>query len=319
MVKVIQQKITKNYAIYNGDCVKVMKNVRDNSIGLSIFSPPFSDLYCYSDSPEDMGNSHSPEEFFQHFDYLVEELQRVMRPGRIVAVHCADLPIRKQEKGYIGQYDFPGDLVRCFIKHNFIYHGRVCIWKDPLVLFMRTKLTGLAHKQIVSDSSLCRNGNADYVLTFRKKGDNSKPIRHPNGLRDYHGQRKVPHELDRFLSKEVDPKVNKRSHWIWQQYASPVWFDIRQMKVLPFRGGKDKDDEKHCCPLQLDVVERCLVLWSNPKDIILTPFMGIGTEVYIAVKNGRKGIGIELKKSFFKQAMRNLGSFGSIGVEDRLL
>ena len=263
-----------------------------------------------------MGNSKSKEEFFEHFSFLVEQLQRIMMPGRVVAVHCAELPIRKQDRGYIGQYDFPGDLIRCFEAYDFIFHSRHCIWKDPLVLFMRTKLAGLAHKQIVSDSALCRTGNPDYLLAFRKKGVNPKPIRHQDGLSDYHGARKIPVELDRkFLGKKTPANKNKRSHWIWQKYASPVWDDIRQMKVLRFREARGKDDEKHVCPLQLDVIERCVELWSTRSDVVLTPFMGVGSEVYVSVKNGRKGIGIELKRSYFRQAVRNLRTLGKDGTK----
>lgn len=300
------QRITSQYAIYCGDCVQVLPDIKSESVGYSVFSPPFCDLFCYSENKEDMGNSRTPDEFFKHFSYLTDELARVLMPGRCVSVHCADLPIRKQEVGYVGQYDFPGDLIRHFQSKDFIFHSRHVIWKDPLVLFMRTKTMGLAHKQIVSDSSLCRAGNPDYLITFRKKGVNPKPITHPEGLTEYHGARKVPKELERF--SENDPKTNKKSHWIWQQYASPVWFDVRQMTVLPYRGGKEPDDEKHVCPLQLDVIERCITLWSAPGDVVLTPFMGIGSEVWVAVKNGRKGLGVELKARYFRQAVRNLES-----------
>ena len=301
------QKAGEGWALYLGDCCQVLPQLPSESVGFSIFSPPFCDLFTYSEDPEDMGNSRTKDEFFRHFSFLIEQLHRLLLPGRVVAVHCAELPIRKQDSGYIGQYDFPGALIRCFESFGFIFHSRHCIWKDPLVLFMRTKLAGLAHKQIVSDSSLCRTGNPDYLLAFRKKGENPVPIRHPEGLSVYHGQRKVPRELvQKYGGRNVPPNKNKMSHWIWQKYASPVWDDIRQMNVLKYRPAREKDDERHICPLQLDVIERCVELWSTKGDVVLTPFMGVGSEVYVAVKNGRKAVGVELKSSYFRQALRNL-------------
>jgi hypothetical protein len=314
MAEVKRQKITDKYAIYNADCVDVIPNLPSESVGYSVFSPPFCDLYSYSEDPRDMGNSPTPEIFFEHFDFLVGELHRVLMPGRCVSVHCCDLPIRKQDHGFIAQYDFPGDIIRHFESRGFMFHSRHCIWKDPLIFFMRTKQSGLAHKQIVTDSSLCRTGSADYVVTFRKRGENSEPITHPQGLSNYAGLKPVPIELSRYrhnnprTGEPWNPKVNKLSHWIWQRYASPVWDDVHQMKVLPYKAGRDQDDEKHVCPLQLQVIERCLVLWSNPSDIVLTPFMGVGSEVYESVRLGRRGLGIELKSSYFRQAVRNLKS-----------
>ena len=259
-----------------------------------------------------MGNSRSYDEFFQHFGFLVKELHRLLLPGRIVAVHCMDLPTFKRSDQGIGIRDFPGDIIRSFQKEDFIYHSRHCIWKDPLIAATRTKAIGLAHKQIVKDSAMCRTGIADYIVSFRKKGENPKPIAHPEGLTKYYGSRSIPNNLESFFitpdgSKwEGLQKENKRSQWIWQKYASPVWDDIRQSEVLSFRGAKGNDDEKHICALQTDLVERCIELWSTRGDIVLTPFMGIGTEVYVAVKNGRKGIGIELKESYYKQAIKNI-------------
>lgn len=298
--------VTDRYAIYRGDCCKVIRSIPDDSIGFVVYSPPFADLYSYSDDDRDMGNCRSYDDFFVHYSYLVEQLLRVTMPGRIVAVHCMDLPTHKSKGEEIGIRDFPGDLVKCHEENGWIYHSRVCIWKDPLVAATRSKALGLAHKQIVKDSSMCRMGLADYILAFRKPGENPKPINHPTGLTEYHGARDVPTKFDRFVGYEGVQKKNKRSHWIWQQYASPVWFDIRQTKVLPFRQARDEDDQKHVCPLQLDVIERCLVLWSAEDDKVLTPFMGVGSEVYGAVKNGRKGVGIELKPRYFRQAARNL-------------
>ncbi len=296
------QKITDEYALYNGDCCEVMPKLKKNSVGFSIFSPPFCNLYSYSDHHADMGNCKNYKEFFEHFKYLIKELHRVTMPGRIVAVHCMDLPILKSLDGFIGFRDFSGDIIKSFQKEDFIFHSRHCIWKDPLLAAVRTKAIGLAHKQIVKDSSGCRMGAPDYIVAFRKKGDNPKPIVHEKGLIKHYGSREVP----KYLKTHKDPGKNKRAHWIWQQLASPVWFDIRQTNVLKYREGRQHDDEKHICPLQLDVIERCMQLWSMKGDTVLTPFMGVGSEVYVAVKNGRKGIGIELKESYYKQAIKNI-------------
>lgn len=316
MVKVKNQEVTSKYALYNGDSCKVIKGIKDDSVGFSIFSPPFASLYSYSDDPADMGNAKSYKEFFVHFSFLVGELQRVMMPGRVIAVHCMDIPTFKSKGEEIGMRDFSGDIVRCFLKHDFIYHSRHCIWKDPLIAATRTKAIGLAHKQIIKDSALCRTGTPDYIVAFRKKGENPKPIKHPKGLTVYHGSRIIPRNLDRFiLPKEeaglIEPSPyeggkDKRSHWIWQQIASPVWFDIRQSKTLQYKRARESDDERHICPLQIDVVERCLELWSMRGDIVFSPFAGIGTEVYVAVNRGRFGLGVELKSSYWKQSCKNL-------------
>ena len=218
-----------------------------------------------------------------------------------------DLPTHKNIGEEIGPLDFPGDIIRCFQKESFIYHSRFCIWKDPLLAATRTKAIGLAHKQIVKDSALCRTGIPDYILAFRKKGENPIPVRHGKGLQTYCGSRTIPGSLNGYIDSDNQAK-NKRSQWIWQQYASPVWFDIRQTKVLPYKHGRDHEDEKHIAPLQTDVIERCLELWTSKDDVVLTPFMGIGSEVYIAVNRGRKAICVELKESYYKQALRNLRS-----------
>lgn len=302
-----EQIIKDSYALYNGDCCEVIKTLPDKSIGFSVFSPPFGSLYSYSDSDKDMSNSKSYKEFLEHFGFLIEELYRVLMDGRAIAVHCMDLPQLKSQEGIISLRDFPGDIIRLFRKYDFVYHSRHAIWKDPLLAAVRTHAIGLAHKQIVKDSVVCRTGLLDYILVFRKKGDNLKPIEHPEGLKTYSGSREIPSRLRSFEGHK-DQGTNKLSHWIWQQYASPVWFDIRQTNVLSYTEGKDKDDARHICPLQLDVIDRCLELWSAKGDTVLTPFMGIGSEVYCAVKNKRKGVGIELKKSYFNQAVRNLKS-----------
>ena len=251
-VKTEKQVVTKRYALYQGDCVKVIKGIPDDSVGLVIYSPPFVSLYSYSDETADMSNSRTYDEFFEHYGYLIRELHRVTMPGRIVAAHCMELPTFKRNGEEIGLQDFPGDIIRAFQKEGFVYHARFCLWKDPLVAATRTKAIGLAHKQIVKDSAMCRTGIPDYVLAFRKRGENPKPIPHPNGLTAYHGSRLVPSKFDSFLlpygnGQPSDQGKNKRSHWIWQQYASPVWFDIRQTKVLHFRQAKDPDDQRHIC------------------------------------------------------------------------
>lgn len=301
------QKITKRFAVYNGDCCEVLPEVPGDTIGFSIFSPPFASLFSYSDEGQDMSNAKDYNEFFDHFAFLISELHRVTMPGRIVAVHCMDLPTFKSAGDEIGLRDFSGDIIRKFVEAGFIFHSRHCIWKDPLIAATRTKAIGLAHKQIVKDSTRCRTGIPDYILAFRKLGENPIPVANEDGLTEYHGSREIPRNLDRYIG-HVEQRTNKRSHWIWQQYASPVWFDIRQTKVLPFREGRDGEDEKHICPLQLDVIERCMALWSTKDDTVLTPFMGVGSEVYIALKNKRKAIGIELKPSYYKQALRNIRS-----------
>lgn len=306
----VEEVITDQYAIYQGDCCSVLPKLPDESVGFSIFSPPFASLYSYSDSMYDMGNAKTYEEFFTHFDFLVKELYRLLMPGRCVSVHCMDLPTHKTNGEEIGLRDFTGDLVRAFTFRKWIYHSRHCIWKDPLIAATRTKAIGLAHKQLVKDSAMSRTGIPDYIVTFRKPGDNPKPIKHPRGLTKYHGERSIPHNLDKFLKWE-DTATNKRSHWIWQQYASPVWDDISQTKVLSYKSAREEDDQKHICPLQTQVIYRCLTLWSAPGDVVLTPFMGIGSEVYCAVEMERKGIGVELKPRYFKQAVKNIQSIVS--------
>lgn len=305
-IMVKDQYITEQYSIYNDDCIKVMKGIPDEKIGFSIFSPPFADLYAYSDDVADLGNSNY-QDFFKHFTFVVKDLFRVLIPGRVVGIHCMDLPVHKANEGYIGLKDFSGDIIRLFQSNGFVYHSRHCVWKDPLIAATRTKAIGLAHKQIVKDSAMCRMGIPDYILAFRKDGENPHPIAHPKGLTEYAGTRQIPWNLERFL-KHLDPKTNKRSHWIWQQCASPVWDDIDQTKILPFRGGREEDDQRHVCPLQLQVVERCLVLWSNPGDVVLSPFAGVGTEIFESVRLGRKGIGVELKRGYFRQMKKNLES-----------
>lgn len=282
-----QPIFTEDYELYHGDCVEKIQRISNNSIDYSIFSPPFAELYTYSDSDNDMGNSKNYDEFFEHFRFLVEELQRVMMPGRLVSFHCVDIPAMKERDGYIGLKDFPADLIDVFEEFGFIYHSKHIIWKDPLIEATRTKALGLMHKQLCKDSSMCRAGLPDYLITMRMPGKNKKPIKHPDGLTHYAG------------SGNIDAQGVKRSHQIWRKYASPVWMDIRQTNTLNRNPARESKDEKHICPLQLDVVERGLTLYSNPGDTILSPFGGIGTEIYQAIKMERRGIACELKKSYF--------------------
>jgi DNA modification methylase len=301
------QMLTEKYALYQGDCVEVTKTLPDNSMHMAIFSPPFADLYCYSDSLEDMGNSKGYDQFFEHFSFLVEQLYRVMKPGRQCVVHCIDIPAMLERDGYIGLKDFPGDLIKSFQKHGFIYHSRHTIWKDPLIEAVRTKANGLSYGQIQRDSSRCRAGLPDYLIAFRKQGQNEIPVTHKEGLGRYAG------------NKDPGGQGLSRQHNIWRSYASPVWMDIRQTKTLNAKSARDGNDEKHICPLQLDVIERACVLWSNPGEVVLTPFMGVGSEVYGAVLNGRKGVGIELKESYYRQAVRNLENMDAETNQEMLL
>lgn len=291
-VKTIDQIIEPDFAIYNGDCVEITRSLPDNSIHYSIFSPPFASLYTYSNSDRDMGNCRSDEEFFDHFQFLVRELYRIIMPGRLVSIHCMDIPAMKSRDGYIGIKDFPAQLRQAFEDAGFIYHSKVTIWKDPLVEATRTKALGLLHKQLVKDSAMCRQGLPDYLLTMRKPGDNLEPIAHPEGMTRFFG--------------EDEPDGAVYSHQVWRRYASPVWMDIRQSNTLQYRSARDEKDEKHICPLQLDVIARSVELWSNPGDIVFSPFAGIGSEGYQAIKMGRRFVGVELKESYFTVAVNNL-------------
>jgi len=298
--------ITDKYALYLGDCCEVLPGLPDNKIHLSVYSPPFAGLYHYSSSERDLSNSLDYTEFFAHYEYVLQELYRITMPGRITAVHCMDVP--SGNSGIDHLTDFPGDIIRAHERIGFRYIARYCVWKEPLGVRNRTMAKRLAHKTIVEDSSKCGVASADYLLVFRKKGDNLIPIEHPNGLLNYAGERQIPPELMQYKGYQGNQIENRYSHWIWRQYASSFWDDVRIDNVLPFKESKDEEDEKHIHPLQLDVIERCVVLWSNPGETVLTPFMGVGSEVYVAVQNDRKGLGIELKPSYFKQAVKNVGS-----------
>jgi len=275
---VIDQYIGRNFAFYNGDSCEVLTNLKDESIDISVFSPPFADLYTYSDSERDLGNCKNASEFYVHFKFIAQQIYRVMKSGRIVCIHCMDLPSLKMRDGFIGLKDFPGEIIRIFEDVGFIYHSKVCIWKNPVVAMQRTKALGLLHKQLKKDSTMSRMGIADYVVMMRKPGENKVPVTHTN---------------ETF-------SVDK-----WQEWASPIWLDINQSNTLQATSARDEKDEKHICPLQLDVIERCVELYSNEGEVLLTPFGGIGSEVYQALKMKRKGIGIELKPSYYKQAVKN--------------
>lgn len=291
----------KNWTLYLGDSVEMAKKIPDDSIGYSIFSPPFASLFTYTDSERDMGNTRNEDEFFNHFDFLISELYRLMIPGRLVTIHCMNLPMTITNHGAIGMRDFRGEIIRAVQRHDFIYHSEVCIWKDPLVQAVRTKALALAHKQICTDSTRCGQGFPDYLVTMRKPGTNPDPVNHGRGFECYIGERPEPTK-----EKLDDPRRNKYSHEVWQRYASPVWFDIRQTRTLNERQAREDRDERHMCPLQLDVIERCLHLWTNPDDMVFSPFAGIGSELFCAIKMGRKAVGIELKESYYREAINNL-------------
>lgn len=300
---VLEQEITENYALYNGDCMEVMPTLGDGSIHFSIYSPPFAGLYQYTSSERDLSNARSYEEFFEHYGFVVAELERLTMPGRVTAVHCMDVPTGNTGRDAL--LDFPGDIIRLHRARGFDYVARYHVWKEPLTVRNRTMTKGLAHRTIVDDSSRCTVASADYLLVFRRRGDNPVPIEHPWGLMDYAGDREIPEELLRYRGWEGKQTENRFSHWVWRQYASAFWDDVRLDRVLPFRAARDEEDEKHIHPLQLDVIDRALVLWSNPGERVLTPFMGVGSEVYAAVAAGRQGIGVELKPSYYRQALDN--------------
>jgi DNA modification methylase len=302
---IANQVVTDSYAIYNGDAMEVMPTLPDGSVHFSIYSPPFAGLYHYSSSERDLSNCKDYPEFFAHYEFFVRELFRLTLPGRMTAVHCMDVPSGNTGRSdYL--MDFPGDIIRLHEKIGFRYVARYHVWKEPLTVRNRTMTKSLAHKTIVDDSSRCTVASADYLLLFRNRGENPIPIQHPTGLTEYAGERCIPAELLQYRNWQGNQIENRFSHWIWRQYASAFWDDVRLDRVLPFKAARDQEDEKHVHPLQLDVIERALTLWSNPGETVLTPFMGVGSEVFEAVRLGRRGIGIELKPSYYRQAVKNI-------------
>lgn len=307
-----EQIITDNYAIYNGDCIEVMKDLPENKIDMSIYSPPFASMYTYSSSDRDLGNNKNYEEFLEHYRFVVKEIYRITKPGRMTCVHCMDIP----KNGDNGLIDFPGDIIRMHQEEGFKFWDRKNIWKEPLRVAIRTRQRALMHVQLVTDTSKCRGALADYLLIFKKKGENEIPIKKPYGFTIYDGDLSLMNKLEReeydALEEKyrnalyTEDKTNRLSQFIWRRYASSAWEDIRANRALCYKPARDKDDDRHVCPLQLDIITRSVVLYTNPEEIVLTPFMGIGSEVFGALINNRKAIGIELKESYFRQANKNL-------------
>lgn len=301
----VAQTVTDKWAVFNGDCVEVLRGLPAASVGYSIFSPPFASLYTYSNSPRDMGNVRNDAEFFEHFAHLITELGRVLKPGRNVSFHCMQLPTSKERDGYIGLKDFRGDLIRAFQVAGFIYASEVCIWKDPVTAMQRTKALGLLHKTVRGNGSMSRQGIADYLVTMRAPGDCTDRVRHyrdEQECRDVCADEGLDYQTEQSRIYPVER---------WQQIASPVWGDINPSDTLQYRSAREHDDERHVCPLQLEVIRRGVELWTNPGDIVLTPFLGIGSEAYVAVEMGRKAIGVELKTSYYQQAVRNIEALSS--------
>lgn len=277
-MNVLDQVVTDKYAVYNGDSCEITRGIPDNSIHYTVFSPPFASLYTYSNSDRDMGNCKGAEEFEQHFKFLIDELYRITMPGRLLSFHCMQLPLTKERDGVIGLRDFRGELIRMFQNSGFIYHSEVTIWKNPVTAMQRTKALGLLHKQLKKDSCMSRQGIADFLVTMRKPGDNPERVTHTN---------------DSFPV------------YVWQHYASPVWMDIKESDTLQRKSAREEKDERHICPLQLEVIRRCIELWTNPGDIVFDPFTGIGSTEYVALRSGRRALGCELKPSYWQQAVAN--------------
>jgi hypothetical protein len=301
---VIDQRVTNSYAIYLGDCVEGMQSLPNNSIHLSVYSPPFGGLYHYSSDDRDLSNCPDYKSFFDHYEFVVRELARITIPGRMTAVHCMEIP--RSNSGTDSLKDFPGDIIRLHERLGWEYAGRHAIWKEPLAVRLRTMQKNLAHASLVADSMDCGIASADYLLLFRRHGKNPIPVAHPVGLMEYAGERVPPAEVLSYRGWKGKQTENRFSHWIWRQYADSMWDDIRIDRVLPYKASRDSEDEKHVHPLQLDVIERIITLRSNPGETILTPFMGVGSEVYMPVIMGRRGIGFELKASYFRQAAKNM-------------
>lgn len=333
----LNQQTGKNFSVMHGDCCELVKSLPGESIHFTVYSPPFASLYVYSNSERDMGNAKDYDEFRRHYSFLVRELLRVTKPGRLCSVHCMNLPTSISHHGYIGIQDFRGDIVREHVEAGWIFHSEVCIWKDPVTAMQRTKALGLLHKQVVKDSCMSRQGIPDYVVTFRKPGKNPEPVegefdrwigdesfksagqdQYKKDLEDYQEYLSLTHSqrlewID--CGGRTEPPERKASEAkagsrlsidVWQRFASPVWMDINATRTLQYMQARHEDDERHIAPLQLDVIERCLELWSNEGDVILSPFTGIGSEGYVSLTRGRKFIGFELKETYFNAACKNL-------------
>jgi len=301
-VPVRDQLIAERYALYHADCMEVMPGLPAESVGLSVYSPPFPELYQYSDDPRDMCNCVSYAEAIEQYRFVVREVARLTKPGRLSCVHCTDL-----KRGVLYQHDFPGDVIRVHEAEGMHYFCRVTIWKDAWDFARRTRMKTLQHKTIVEEASCSRLAPADYLLVFKKAGKNPEPITHADGFSNYAGENQpAPELLREFEGYTGDQRKNSLSHWIYRQYASPVWMDVRRDRLLPYQHAAESDEERHVCPLQLDVIERCLSLWSNPGDAVLTPFMGVGSEAHAAVAMGRMAVGVELKASYYRQAVKNV-------------
>lgn len=316
MAGVLNTQITDRWAIYNGDSMDVMASMPDESIHASIYSPPFAGLYIYSSNDRDVSNARDYEEFREHYGMFVKEIYRLTKPGRLTAVHAA--PIPSGNSGRDALFDFPGDVIRLHEENGWDWVARHAIWKEPLAVRLRTMQKNLAHKTIVDDAAAGGVASADELLIFRKPGE-SEPVEHPHGLDEYAGAEPIPSDLLSFRGWEGKQTANKYSQWIWRHYASSVWDDIRLDRVLPFRDSRDPDDEKHVHPLQLDVIARFVQLRTRPGEVVFTPFMGVGSEVYESVRLGRVGVGCELKPSYYEQAVRNLAAVDTDRVSEMTL
>lgn len=310
---VMDQVVCDRYAVYCGDCVEVMADMADGSVDLVVYSPPFAGLYQYSSDERDLSNSLDADEFFEHYGFVVGETGRLLKPGRLAFVHCMDIPL--SNAGCDAMFDLPGRIIAEHERRGFAYAGRRVIWKEPLAVRNRTMMKSLHHATLCEDAARTSVANADYLLTFRRKGENRVPVAYPTGLTSYAGEDQPPAHLAGYRGMEGDQKKNLYSQYVWRRYASSVWMDVRIDRVLPHRQAKDDEDEKHVHPLQLDVVERAVVLGSNPGEVVLTPFMGVGSELYGAVVNGRRAVGIELKPAYYRQAVKNLAGALARGAE----
>jgi hypothetical protein len=324
MGNVLDQQVTDRYALYNGDCIEVMAGLPDASVHLSVYSPPFAGLYHYSSSERDLSNCRSYGEFMEHYEYVVADIARLTMPGRVTAVHCMDVPAGNS--GGDTLTDFPGDIIRMHGRLGFGYVGRHSIWKEPLAVRNRTMVKDLTHQTTVENSDRAGLASADYLLIFRRRGTNLVPVTHPNGFTAYHGASRPPVDVLRYQGWTGNQIENRYSQWVWRQYASSVWDDINGnlgqygdrdvMAVLPYKESRDEEDEKHVHPLQLDVIRRCVDMRTNPGETVLTPFLGVGSEAYVAVELGRRAVGAELKPSYYRQAVKNLAAVGNRSGND---